>query len=81
MAKWTIGKLAKDKMPQLNGTLLLQSHSAHEETPPIQMNWKVPTASVSGIAIASLQLMNERYKPYKGVRSMARSGKFQIRTS
>lgn len=51
-----------------------------DEAPPIQMHWKVPMASVSGLAIASLQLLNERYKPYKGVRTLAKSGKFHIRT-
>jgi AP-3 complex subunit mu len=36
--------------------------------------------SVSGLSVASLQLTSERYKPYKGVRTIAKSGKFQIRT-
>ena len=44
------------------------------------MNWKVPMSSVSGLAISSLHLTNEKYKPYKGVRTIAKSGKFQIRT-
>lgn len=43
------------------------------------MNWKVPSTSVSGLAVASLQLTNEKYKPYKGVRTVAKAGKFQIR--
>jgi AP-3 complex subunit mu len=80
IAKWTIGKLAADKTPTLNGTILLIPNSVSEEAPPIQMNWKVPMASVSGLAIASLHLTNEKYKPYKGVRTIAKSGKFQIRT-
>jgi hypothetical protein len=37
-----------------------------EDSPPIQLDWKVPAASVSGLAVASLQLTNERYRPYKG---------------
>jgi AP-3 complex subunit mu len=44
------------------------------------MHWKVPMASLSGLAVASLVLTNERYKPYKGVRAIAKSGKFQIRS-
>ena len=50
------------------------------DSPPIQMHWKVPMASLSGMSVASLQLMNESYKPYKGVRTIAKSGKFQVRT-
>jgi AP-3 complex subunit mu len=37
-------------------------------------------ATFSGLAVASLQLTNERYKPYKGVRTIAKSGKFLIRS-
>jgi AP-3 complex subunit mu len=80
VAKWTLGKLSPEKTPQLNGTIMLQPNSASEEAPPIQMHWKVPMASVSGLAVAALQLTNEKYKPYKGVRTIAKSGKFQIRT-
>ena len=51
-----------------------------EESPPIQMHWTVPTASLSGMSVASLTLSSSDYKPYKGVRTLAKSGKFQIRT-
>lgn len=63
-----------------SGTILFQPNSkGKDEAPTIQMNWKVPSASVSGLAVASLQLTNEKYKPYKGVRAVAKAGKFQIR--
>lgn len=81
VAKWTIGKLTHDTHPQLNGSIILQPNSQAEETPPFQLEWKVPMASVSGLSISSLQLVNERYKPYKGVRTIAKSGRFQIRTA
>lgn len=80
VAKWTVGKLSLDKTPQLNGTIFLQPNSASEEAPPIQLHWKVPMSSVSGLAVASLVLSNEKYKPYKGVRTIAKSGKFQVRS-
>ena len=81
VAKWTIGKLSSNtgKMPQLSGKIVLQGAKL-EEPPPFELNWKVPTASVSGIAIASLQLTNEKYRPYKGVRTITRSGRFHIRS-
>jgi len=75
-----VGKLTIDKNPQLNGSIILQSGSVKEEAPPIEMHWKVPMSSFSGLAVASLQLLNESYKPYKGVRTIAKSGKLQIRT-
>jgi AP-3 complex subunit mu len=81
IARWEVGKLQGDRFPQLTGTILYQPNSkGKDEAPAIQMNWKVASASVSGLAVASLQLTNESYKPYKGVRTVARSGKFQIRS-
>lgn len=107
--------MTSDKFPQLNGTILLNSHALPQGTggasgssstgmggmggssaatgaggsnvisesnvaPVIEMHWKVPMASVSGLAVSSLQMTNERYKPYKGVRTVAKSGKFLIRS-
>lgn len=48
--------------------------------PNVNLHWRVPLASVSGLSVASLQLLNEKYKPYKGMRSIAKSGKIQVRT-
>jgi AP-3 complex subunit mu len=80
VAKWTIGKLVKDKIPQLTGTIVLNPNSKSEEDSSIELHWKVITASVSGLAVSSLTLSNERYRPYKGVRAIAKSGKYQIRS-
>lgn len=80
VAKWNVGKLVKDKALQLSGQIVLQPNSKYEEAPPIELNWRVITASVSGLAVASLTLTNEKYRPYKGVRSIAKSGKYQIRS-
>jgi AP-3 complex subunit mu len=69
----------------MKGTAFMQqqggSKAVREEALPVQMHWKVPMASVSGLAVSGLQLTNERYKPYKGVRTLTKSGKFQIRAS
>ena len=79
VASWTIGRLTPNatKVPQLSGSMIIQGLA--EGPPPIQVKWKVPVASVSGIQIAALQLKNERYRPYKGVRTITKSGRFQIR--
>ncbi len=85
IAKWSIGKIGTDKRPQLTGSILKHAagtNSTEADMPsvePLQLQWKVPTASVSGLAIASLQLSNETYKPYKGMRTMSQSGKFIVR--
>jgi len=79
VAKWTIGKLVTNatKVPQLSGSMVIQGRA--EDPPAVLVAWKVPVASVSGIQIAALQLTNESYRPYKGVRTMTKSGRYQIR--
>lgn len=80
IARWTIGKLHPSaKLAQLTGLLVIQGNSADVELPTIQVLWKVPAASISGIQIAALQLLNEKYRPYKGVRTITKSGKFLVR--
>jgi AP-3 complex subunit mu len=83
VAKWTIGNLTKDQSPTLNGSIFFHNPSTAdtEEAPSIQLHWKVPMASVSGLAVAGLQLTNETYRPYKGVRVVTKSGRYQIRSS
>uniref|UniRef100_I2CP32 AP-3 complex subunit mu n=1 Tax=Nannochloropsis gaditana (strain CCMP526) TaxID=1093141 RepID=I2CP32_NANGC len=80
VARWTVGKMSRERNPQLTGTILLAG-GRPEESPSIQVDWKVPMASVSGLTVLSLQLLNERYRPYKGVRTITKSGRFQVRSS
>ena len=80
VAKWTLGKLAGESVPQLTGSFILYSNAIGGEAPSIEMEWKMPMTSVSGLAVACLQLTNELYKPYKGVRTIVKSGKFHVRT-
>lgn len=83
VATWTVGTLTSaSKSPQLSGKVVLGLGARLDEhCPPVSIAWKVPVASISGIAVASLTLSNETYKPYKGVRTITRSGRFQVRSS
>ena len=82
VAKWTIGKLDEKTQPILSGTIILTIGATRpEENPPLQMNWKIPLTSVSGISVSGLTLSGESYRPYKGVRTIVKSGRFQVRCS
>jgi len=48
--------------------------------PNLSVSWKIPLASVSGLSVSGLSVTGESYRPYKGVRNITKSGKFQIRT-
>jgi len=80
VARWTISKIDKTKNCQLTGTMMLTG-ARPEESPPLQLEWKVPQASVSGLAVSGLSVVNENYKPYKGVRTLTKAGKFTVRCS
>jgi len=50
-----------------------------ECNPTVRVGFTVPMFCASGIKVESLALHNESYKPYKGVKFITRSGKFQVR--
>ena len=52
--------------------------------PPLEavsavLHFTVPNQTVSGLAVRDLQLVNERYKFVKGVKTVLRTGRFQLR--
>ncbi|RHY27060.1 hypothetical protein DYB32_007078 [Aphanomyces invadans] len=81
--KWTVGKFNPKKVlsPSLKGSIVLQHGAATpDEKPIVLLGFKVPFTTVSGLAVETLVLTNENYKPYKGVRTLTQAGRFQIRT-
>ncbi|KAJ3194851.1 AP-3 complex subunit mu-2 [Irineochytrium annulatum] len=68
--KWTIPKLNPDAaLPQLSGTLYLESGFNPSDQPPpligVKFDGKVNMFTASGLRIDALQVLNEPYKPYK----------------
>merc|ERR1712195_388162 len=79
--EWTIGKIPSDKTPLIQGNESFPpDREETEENVVVTAEFKLQGQSVSGIGVDSLSLTNEKYKPYKGVRSVIKAGKFQIRT-
>jgi len=95
VAKWMVGRLPVNKTPTLEGSVSFlmntppspganggispsSSHDANSMV--ISAEFKVPMLSTSGLKVDTLSLHNEKYKPFKGVRSVTKSGKFYIRT-
>ncbi|KAF0696615.1 Aste57867_12640 [Aphanomyces stellatus] len=79
--KWTVKWSKKVMSPACRGSIVLQQGaSVPDEKPIVLMNFTVPVSTVSGLAVESLVLSNEKYKPYKGVRTVTKTGRFQIRT-
>ncbi|RHY11116.1 hypothetical protein DYB25_007820 [Aphanomyces astaci] len=79
--KWTVKWSKKVLSPTCHGTIVLHANaSIPDEKPVVLLHFGVPLSSVSGLLVESLVLSNEKYKPYKGVRTLTKTGRFQIRT-
>ena len=79
IATWSLGTLPQGKAPQLTGKLFQANAEPGQVPAPVLLEFKVPNASISGIAVETLLITNERYKPYKGVKTMVKAGKLQFR--
>jgi AP-3 complex subunit mu len=64
----------------LEGTISLPASTPPPDANPnISAEFKISMFAVSGLKVDSLAVHNERYKPYKGVRSLSKAGKFVVR--
>lgn len=78
---WDIGKITTQKLPNLKGSVFLQSGAPKpEENPSLNMNFKIQQFAISGLKVNRLDMFGERYKPFKGVKYLTKAGKFQVRT-
>lgn len=50
-----------------------------ESNPTLTAQFTIPMYTASGIGVDSLAVA-EKYKPFKGVRSITKGGKYQIRS-
>ena len=77
---WRVGRLPKDKTPQLQGSVTLGAgRSSRDLSLSLHVGFTVKSYSSSGLKVASLRVENEEYQPYKGVRSTTRAGAFEVR--
>lgn len=80
VVRWVIGKLPRDKTPQLEGSISLPADFKSDERPTVRAEFQIKMYCVSGIKVDGLAIRGVKYKPFKGVRSVTQAGRFQIRT-
>jgi len=81
VCRWVIGKLPTSKTPQLDGSVTFPPGSTQPDSNPVlQAEFKLQMFAASGIKVDTLALHNEKYKPFKGVRSFTKAGKFHVRS-
>jgi len=77
---WKVGRIPKDKNLVLSGTVTLGAGRSHRDLSiSLFVGFKVTMYSSSGLKVASLRVENEEHQPYKGVRSITKSGVFEVR--
>ncbi|KAH3743695.1 AP-3 complex subunit mu-2 [Pelomyxa schiedti] len=76
---WTIGRMQRDRIPNLSGTVTMQTGMRADGNPIISVQFTLPGYAASGAAVSSLSV-HEKYKPYKGVRVFTKGGHYQIRS-
>lgn len=82
---WDIGKLPLNgsiSTPHLEGKIQLATGVPPPEgNPAILVEWHCTGFLCSGLEFDSLSLTNVAYSPFKGVKTMSRHGRFEVRTS
>lgn len=77
---WDVGKL-DGKTASIKGSLTLNSNmTAPDVSPTIIIKFVMNQASLSEVRINRLDMFGEKYKPFKGVKYISRSGMLQMRT-
>ncbi|QDZ25976.1 subunit mu of clathrin/coatomer adaptor AP-3 complex [Chloropicon primus] len=77
-AIWSIGKIRRDRPACLNANIACTN--AASESPTFEVSFQLQGSALSGLEVDSMEVTNVKYKPYKGVRYITRSGFFQIRS-
>eukprot|EP00898_Chlorokybus_atmophyticus_P006064 jgi/Chlat1/6459/Chrsp45S05962 len=78
---WDIGRLPTSITPCISGSFSLEPGSPPaDESPTLLVDFTVVGWAASGVRIDQLNVLNERYKPYKFVRYVTRTGCCQVRT-
>ncbi|KAK3829383.1 MAG: Mu homology domain-containing protein [Benniella sp.] len=81
--RWDIGKIVpRERAPVLSGSFgfgAASSEAASSAGYNIGVEFLINGHSLSGLKVDVLKLFNESYKPYKGVRTMTKAGRYQVR--
>ena len=78
---WDVGRIDPAKLPNLRGTINMQSGApAPESNPTVSVSFVIASLAVSGIKVHRLDMYGEKYKPFKGVKYITKAGRFQVRT-
>lgn len=80
---WRIGHLTSNS-PSLSAEFGFGTNAVDDVVEAtgesVTVEFQIPNYSASGVKVDTVSLVNENYKPYKGVKYMTKAGRFSIRT-
>jgi AP-3 complex subunit mu len=80
---WNVGKMEPQdkKTISCSGGIRLptKSNIAKNGAAAVLVDFKLQTVALSGLKVDAVNLKNESYKPYKGVRYISQAGRFEVR--
>lgn len=81
MCTWNVGIVSRGKTPSLLGNITLdRGFSGRTVNPSALVKFRIPSYSVSGVSVESLELGNsETYRYYKGLRCITKAGTYEVR--
>ncbi|XP_063722311.1 AP-3 complex subunit mu-1-like [Symsagittifera roscoffensis] len=78
---WKVGKIDPQRLtPTLKGNIQFPVGSPIPENPTVMVDFKIHQLATSGLKVNRLDMYNEKYKPFKGVKYLTKAGRFQFRT-
>eukprot|EP00708_Paratrimastix_pyriformis_P002474 GAFH01001221.1.p1 GENE.GAFH01001221.1~~GAFH01001221.1.p1 ORF type:complete len:432 (-),score=135.36 GAFH01001221.1:521-1771(-) len=81
VGRWDAGKLTRERECSLTGSMTMMTDGDTTDVHPVlSVEFKAPMLCVSGLKVDALSLTGERYKPYKGMRTMSYAGSVEVRT-
>ncbi|KAK6636967.1 AP-3 complex subunit mu-1 [Polyplax serrata] len=77
---WEVGRIEVTKLPNIRGSISVQTNAEPiTSKPTINVQFTINQLAVSGLKVNRLDMYQEKYKPFKGVKYITKAGKFQIR--
>ncbi|KAI7684929.1 hypothetical protein SSS_09809 [Sarcoptes scabiei] len=81
---WDVGKMESHQSrsgPMIKGTIVLQSGApVPDSNPNILVKFTISQFTISDLKVNRLDMFGEKYKPFKGVKYLTKTGNFQVRT-
>ncbi|GAB5362985.1 hypothetical protein AAMO2058_000845300 [Amorphochlora amoebiformis] len=76
---WNLPRIPQNKSPTLEGSVLFPPGFKADYRPTLVVHFNVKMWNTSGLQVDGLNVTDVKYKPFRGVRTATRAGRFHVR--